>query len=318
MNFDLKLMLNTTDMIPYLKSKNIKFKNCSEKDALIHLKNNNNYYNIVLYKNNFSKYNGKYIDLDFAYLKDLSIIDTRVRRILYEMILDIEHYLKIRILNTIENIPLENGYKIVNLYLEKDFNDKKYPKRLHNSFKKKKRCEYHKDILMKYNLNSQIKNMPIWEFFKVITFGELIHFFSFFTNYYNLKDNKYIFILKEINQLRNAVAHNLCILSKLNKSTNKKYDALVINYLKKCDIEKDIIYKNLSNSCIKQITYTLYLYNIVVTSKGRKDNIYFKLTNLFYKRIILNKDYYVNNKLLKSIYSYFDMIIEKNYKVNII
>lgn len=41
------------------------------------------------------------------------------------MIIDIEHYLKIKILNTIETIQEEGGYKIVNLYLEKDFNDEK-------------------------------------------------------------------------------------------------------------------------------------------------------------------------------------------------
>ena len=46
------------------------------------------------------------------------------------MIIDIEHYLKIRILNIIENIPTEDGYNIVNLYLDKDFND---TKKLHNN-----------------------------------------------------------------------------------------------------------------------------------------------------------------------------------------
>ena len=56
---------------------------------------------------------------------------------LFKMIIDIEHYLKIRILNTIENIDEEDGYNIVNLYLEKDYNDSKFPKKVHDSIRKK-------------------------------------------------------------------------------------------------------------------------------------------------------------------------------------
>ena len=40
-------------------------------------------------------------------------------------------------------------------------------------------------------------------------------------------------------------------------------------------------------------------------------------SKLFYGRILLNKKYYTNSELLKSIYSYFDKIIEKNYKENL-
>jgi len=53
------------------------------------------------------------------------------------MIIDIEHYLKIRISNTIEEILEEDDYKIVNLYLEKYFNDIERPKRVHESIRKK-------------------------------------------------------------------------------------------------------------------------------------------------------------------------------------
>src|SRR5574344_417703 len=232
-------MMKISDMVPYLKEKNIKFVECSDQDAEHYLKENNNYYNITSYKNNFSKYQcgeltGEYIDLDFAYLKDLSIIDYRTRLVLYKMIIDIEHYLKIRILNTIEEIVEEDGYNIVNLYMEKDFNDVKYPKRIHESIRKKVTNEYYQKIFSKYDLNkdTKIENIPIWEFLEIITFGELINFFDFFTKFYNLDENKYIFILREVNKLRNAMAHNSCVLSELDKKDNPyRADTLVINYL---------------------------------------------------------------------------------------
>ena len=182
----LKPMIKISNMVHYLKNKNIKFECCLEQDAERYLRENNNYFNVTSYKNNFVKYQcgeleGKYIDLDFAYLKDLSIIDYRVRLVLFKMIIDIEHYLKIRILNIIEEIPDEDGYKIVNLYLEKDFNDKERPKMVHESIRKKVSNEYYQKIFSKYNLDkdTKIENIPIWEFLEIVTFGELINFFDF-------------------------------------------------------------------------------------------------------------------------------------------
>lgn len=44
-------MMNISEMIPYLKRKNIKFNFISEEDAEIYLKYNN-YYNVTAYKHN--------------------------------------------------------------------------------------------------------------------------------------------------------------------------------------------------------------------------------------------------------------------------
>lgn len=319
---NLKPMLKITEMIPYLKEKNIKFIKCDEEKSEKYLRENNNYFNVTAYKNNFVKYQcgnyiGKYIDLDFAYLKDLAIIDYRTRIVLFKMIIDIEHYLKLRILNSIEDIVEENGYNIVDLYLDKDYNDEKYPKRIHDSIMKKVSNEYYKKIFSKYDVdkNKKLENIPVWEFLEIITFGELINFFDFFTLKYNLDDNKYIFILREINKLRNAVAHNSCVLSELSKKDNfYRADTLVINYLKECGIGKENRDNKLKNSRIRQITYTLYLFNIIVSSQGIKSNVKHEVSNLFYGRITLNRKYYNNNGLLKSIYNYFEKIIRRNYK----
>ena len=162
-NVKLRPMMKISEMVPYLKTKNIKFELISEDKAEQYLHDNNNYYNVTSYKNNFEKYMidgvfiNKYIDLDFAYLKDLAIIDHRVRLLFFKMIIDIEHYLKIRILNLIENIEDEDGYRIVNLYLEKDFNDEKFPKKVHNSIFKKVGSEYYQKIFSKYDIDKDKK-----------------------------------------------------------------------------------------------------------------------------------------------------------------
>ena len=322
---DLKPMLKISDMVEHLKEKNIKFEKCSEIDTQTYLKENNNYFNIIVYKNNFVKYQcgdlkDKYIDLDFAYLKDLSILDYRIRLILFKMIIGIEHYLKIRILNTIEYIENEDGYKIINAYLEKDYNDENSPKRVHDSIMKKTTSEYYQKIFSKYDLDGdkKLEDIPVWEFLEIITFGELINFFDFFTKEYKLDDNKYVFILREINKLRNAVAHNSCVLSDLDKKDNNYgSDKLVNDFLIDCDIGKGARKNKLKNSRIKQITYTLYLFNIIVSSDGVKNNVKQEINELFYGRIIRNKEYYNNNELLKSIYRYFEKIIQKKFNESV-
>lgn len=324
----LRTMMKIDEMIPYLKQKNIKFKKISEEDAKKFLIKNNNYYNITAYKHNFKKYpspageyEGLYQDLDFAYLKDLSIIDHRLRVILFKMLIDIEHYLKIKILNTIETIDKEDGYRVVNLYLEHDFYNENFPQKLHKSIFKKVGSEYYEKIFSKYDFDKdkKLENIPIWEFLEIITFGELVNFYDFYTKEYDLKnENKDVYILRDIVKLRNAVAHNCCILTSLDAKDNHFPPAYkIIQFLKECEIHKGMRTNKLSNSRIRQITYTLYMFNKIVTSDGVKNNVIEELNNLFYNRIKKHKEYYENNELLTSVYLYFKKIIDNHYTINI-
>lgn len=127
----------------------------------------------------------------------------------------------------------------------------------------------------------------------------------------------YKFILREIVKLRNAVAHNSCVLSELDKKDNlHRADTLVINYLRECGVGKETRSNKLSNSRIRQMTYALYMFNEIVTSNGIKKNVTEDINELFFGRIIRHKEYYNNNGLLKSVYLYFKKIIEKNYDVD--
>ena len=77
-----KPMLNAAELIEHLENKGVKFELTSKEDAQKYLEENNNYFKLVSYRKNFSKYKdgekiGKYINLDFKMLEDLSIIDMR-------------------------------------------------------------------------------------------------------------------------------------------------------------------------------------------------------------------------------------------------
>ena len=324
-NNNLKPVLNIDKLINNLKEKNIKFNKMTEQEVKQYLKTNNNYFNVISYKNNFERYMydgkfvDKYIDLDFAYLKDMSDIDYKVRLILFKMIINIEHSLKLKILNIIiENIDNEDGYNIVNLFLEDDFNNNKFPKKVHNSILKKIGSDYYKKIFSKYDIDNdkKLENIPIWELLEIITFGELVNFYDYLTKYYSLKkENKDVYIYRDIVKLRNAVFHNTNILTDLGlKDNNYLPTYKIMNYLKNCNINKLTMDNKISNSRIKQITCTLYMFNIIVLNKDIIKDVKKDINKLFFKGIIKNKEYYNNNELLKSVYNYFKKIITKYYK----
>lgn len=152
----------------------------------------------------------------------------------------------------------------------------------------------------------------------LLPFGKLIEFYEFFVKTSKLKeDKKYVNLLKEIVTLRNRVYHNNKILANLNETVeNYIINPDVLDYLKKCKIDKES--RNvISNSTIRQLTYTLYMLNILVTSEEIKEHIKELLHKLFFERIIKNKNFYRKNKLLKSVYKYFKKIIMKNFEIAI-
>ena len=79
-----KPKLSSKEQIEHLKSKGIKFSFISEEEAEKYLEENSNYYKLRAFRKSFIKYSngenaGKYKDLDFAALKDLFAIDTKIR-----------------------------------------------------------------------------------------------------------------------------------------------------------------------------------------------------------------------------------------------
>lgn len=115
-------MLSVEKQIEHLESKGVKFNLMSKDEALSYLRENNNYFRLRSYRKGFGKVvgganDGQYIGLDFAMLKDLSILDMRLRNIILPMAIDIEHFYKIKLLNAVEASG-EDGYQIVQDYLK--------------------------------------------------------------------------------------------------------------------------------------------------------------------------------------------------------
>ena len=122
----MKKLLTSKDLVEHMKSKGIRFSLVKESEAQRFLENNNYYLKLASYRENYEKVPeteenaGQYINLEFAYLQELSTIDMHLRYLILQMTLDIEHSLKVSLLNDIEQNDAEDGYNIIQKYLARD------------------------------------------------------------------------------------------------------------------------------------------------------------------------------------------------------
>ncbi len=306
---ELKPMLTPSELIEHLETKGVKFELINRENAKKYLEENNNYFKLVSYRKNFPKYQngenyGKYIGLDFKMLMDLSIIDMRIRKTMLSIVLDVEHYAKVKLLSKIEN-ESKDGYTIVEEYMQ-DLKSKNEYECLESELNKNKTGTYCGDLVTKYD-----GEYPIWVFVEIVPFGRLIKFYRFIAE--KLKDKKMInesYMLMDVRELRNACAHNNCIINDL-KSGTSKYPAnyIVLNTIAKMGISKKVRDNKLSNTRIKQLITLLYLNKNIVTSQGVL-NHQAKSLNELKERIEHNIDYYEKNELIKTSFNFLNKIID--------
>ena len=311
-----KHILTIEEMINKLENKNIKFNIISKQKAIYYLEYNFNYYNLLTYTSNFQKYYinkkevDKYIDLDFAYLIDLAYIDQKLRNILFNMLMQVEYYLKVWIYKTERNLQ-KDGKTIVNEYLKVDYSGEK---QIHsNIYNKIGKVEY-KEIMSKYTINKEnrLENIPLWDFMNLITFGELVDFYDFYTLKNDLKkDHRIVYLLRDIVRLRNGVCHNDLLLSNLGEKDTIKTKKEISDYLDNIGIGKNLKENKLANRRVRQITSLLYIFNRIISSNEIKNKANNEINNLII-RIKKHKEYYTNNELLKSIYHFFLAIVKAN------
>ena len=319
-----KPMLSVDELIQHMKEKGILFKEMDENDAKQYLHKNNNYIKLTSYRKNYTKYTtgthkDKYEHLDFAYLVELARIDVQLRHTILSMCLDIEHFLKVMLIRAIEQDATEDGYSIVLEYIF-DSNNTIFSDRADkasqraNSIAKKvnsnNKNPYCGGLIAKYN-----DEMPVWAFIEIISFGDLLRFVKYVSDKIGWELPVDMMTLDRVRQIRNAAAHNNCIINDLNPNYNAKgkpqcsEPGYITQFVAGAGVGQNSRAKKLSNRRFSQIIHLLYAYDKVVASDNSRKLRLQELSDLVKKRMLEKKDYFTSNQLLVSTYEVFAKVV---------
>lgn len=312
---------NAQQLVAKMKNeKGITFNYTSESQAAYYLSDINNYLRTTAYRKNYQKYQngihaGKYIELDFAYLQELSTIDMHFRFIVSKMCLDIEHDLKVTLLKDIENDSSTNGYDIVEDFLSK--NEYIIGKLEANSVSPFISDLIHKYFTIQHTYNSSKRKFenkivsyndcPVWVLLEMLTFGDFIRFYEFYYSSRSLSKIP-LSVINLVKSLRNGVAHNNCILADLAHGTSHAPRIISQEIAKIPTINSNQRQKKLSCRPMLEFTCLLYVYQKVVSDKVKYHRI-IELKDLFFKRMLEKRYFFRNNELIKSNYTFACKVI---------
>lgn len=309
------------ELISMLRDKKgITFHYISEDEAEDYFLFRNNYLRTASYRKNYETYRngkskGKYIDLDFAYLAELATIDMHLRFVLMDMCLDIEHALKVNLLAEIESDTAEDGYHIVDEFLSQN-------RAVLGSIENKIDSVFTGGLIDKYfkvvyvfdlatgNMETKIIKIdcPVWVLAEIISFGDLIRLFDFYHQTAcgsSIPKN----LINPVKSLRNACAHNNCLLCNLHPQTTippKKISQFISRIP---TIGKEERIKKLSCRPLFEIVCLLYLYEKIVSDRV-KVHRFSELKNLIYGRMVEKRGFFIKNQILSTSYFFLKKIVD--------
>ncbi|MFV0518435.1 MAG: Abi family protein [Aminipila sp.] len=302
-----KLKLTVEEQIEYMKSKGIGFNITTEETAKIYLEKNTYYFKIKSYAKNYDKYQsgqniGNYLNLEFAYLQELATLDMHLRYFIIKMALDIEHAIKVKLLCDFNKIE-EDGYSIVQKYFE-------CYEGIKDGISIKKSNPYSSDLISKL----EKEDYAIWNLIELLSFGDFIKFYKIFYNENSKHFTGEIFTypLLSIKSLRNAAAHNNCLLNNLkrqkhdNLNTNRKIDSFISNI----GIKRDVRINHMQKQVVHDFVTLLYVFNKIIESEGVKNATYHQLNELINVRMIKKSNFFAQNDSIRSTYNFIKIIVD--------
>lgn len=310
----MKPKLSFEEQIAHMKEKGILFTKTSEEEAANYLQRNNYYFRLKAYAKNYDKYQstdkkGKYINLEFAYLQELTVLDMCLRNLIILMAIDVEHYLKVGLLRDVCNEANEDGYQIVSdIFYEDDLNN------MYDKMENESTC---RDLIMKYRDDTE--KFAVWNIVEILSFGDFTRLYEGFYNKYDQYSNHMV-LLKPIRMIRNAAAHNNCLLNSLKTSYSRTYGPCkeVCTFLiKHVGLKSAQMNKKMDNTVLHNLTVLIYALNRVVTSDGVKNRRMNELKEFIEGRAIEHIDYFEKNHYITSAIDYVkkivDFFIENDY-----
>lgn len=284
------------ELIKHMKSKGITFNLTSENEAELFLSSKNYYFKSTSYRSNFPKIDGKYLNLDFAYLVDFSAMDANLRRYLSDITLGVEHALKVKILNVVQNNSNEDGYTIVDEFKNA------HPKAYETTLKYLEANRYSHDLFIKHR-----DDLAIWVLVEVMPFGPLSQFIEFYGfKYHHRELQNIVRNMKFAKNIRNAVAHSNPLL--LNLFSEKEYiprpTQAIVHEASNMGISSDLV----SDMKIHDLVALFHLNKLLISKEARNHN--YANGKAVINRLTKHPDYYMTLAPFQQFISIFNKLLD--------
>lgn len=308
-----KPWLSPQQQIEHLKRKGVSFKLMSESDALDYLEHNNNYFRLRSYRSGLDKVigspnDGHYIGLDFAMLRDLSVIDYELRQAMLPITIDVEHYSKVSLLEYLGANGID-PYDVVAKYLSsKDSYDARGDvfNWVRQDIVRGKRGCYTNDLIEAYEKSGY----PIWEFVELIPFGTFVDFWSWVSASQVDKELKRrSYELHAVKGLRNTCAHNNCIINNLKAGKPRHQVSYEVrNAVNDLRIKGVNTKAKLSNERLQHMATALYSHSCIASAEVRahKGAQLHELAERMYR----NEGYYERNDQIRTGFAFIRGLVE--------
>lgn len=137
-----------------------------------------------------------------------------------------------------------------------------------NEISRGKASPYTAGLIARYPRN----DYPAWAFMEVIPFGRFAHFYKFCAERFDdeaMRDDFYL--LQSVKGLRNACAHNNCIINDMRAETPKhKVRNAVATAMGAIGIGKSARKTKMSNERLQQIATTLFVHQKIASEGVRR------------------------------------------------
>lgn len=309
-----KRWLTPLEQVADMCSDGIQFELYSKDQAVKLLESSNSFYRVRSYRSNFDRRyshegKGKFLHLDFGMLVDLSVIDVELRNEVLILSLDIEHFFKIRLLNTVEEKLIktkkDDGYQIVQDFLKSAKNKEEIKKSIGSNIS----SPYIGGLVRKHANH----DWSVWEFIEVIDFGNFLRFYRFCANHMGDQEmNKEYYLLQSVRNIRNACAHNNCVLNDMHKSDRPDEPSYSLKKeLSKIGINHKLRKDCLKNKRLQQIATTLYTHQKYVSQNCK----IYRTEGLFRfaKRMMRNAHIYEKEDLVNKSFKFILEMISAWY-----
>lgn len=285
-----------------LKKKNIKLEKFGDRRVEGVIKNEYSLFRLLQLAQAFETYAKtenaeKYINLDFAQLYYLSVLDEKLSHILVCVCLESELKIKTLLIAEANKLGVSNDFLVDYIKGDLEYLLQSYPQDLNQILK---------------DAEDGQDSFALERFLDLIMFGTFEKVVrAFYKQYFEQaaeKEREAVDgYLISIHNIRNKVAHNIPLLGGL-RTKGDAFNSRLSAYLTKSGIKHRTLKTNLSREVVFDIVNVLYLYCCNQDKKRISAN--YSQLKKFCRECKKYKKYFINNSVLVSSFNFFESIIE--------